>query len=69
MDFTCTKKHHVFGRKIHHRKKEDSYKFDISRSGVEKGIKAGITLEINDKTENKIITDFIEKFFIKNPLI
>jgi hypothetical protein len=67
MDFSCKTPHPILGRTIHHRKKEDSYKFDISLAGVKKGIKGGITLEINEETDKSTVQNFIQKFFIKTP--
>jgi hypothetical protein len=69
MDFSCEHKHPILGRKIHHRKKEDSYKFDISLKGAKNGIKKGITLEINEDTDENEIKNFIEKFFIDPSLM
>jgi hypothetical protein len=69
MDFSCQTRHPIINRKMHHRKKEDSYKFDIGMKGIKNCIKNGITLEINQYTDDNTIHNFIESFFIKNPLL
>tara|TARA_R110001583_G_scaffold23235_1_gene86069 strand:+ start:3522 stop:4100 length:579 start_codon:yes stop_codon:yes gene_type:complete len=61
-DFDFRQKHPIFGRTPHLRKGSDGiYKFDLSLASLKKGINAGVTLLVNDKTSDGNIRDFINK--------
>jgi hypothetical protein len=64
-DFDLSEKHPVFGVKPHIRKDSISgYKFDLGATAIAKGIEAGITIRVDDRTPKEHVHNFIKKFLI-----
>jgi hypothetical protein len=64
-DFNINEKHPIFGIKPHIRKDSiGGYKFDLGATSLAKGIEAGITMKIDDRTPKEHVHNFIKKFLI-----
>jgi hypothetical protein len=60
--FDMTTQHPVLGRKPHLRKgATDVYKFDFGENTLAKGIRAGITIKVDNDTPMEAILDFINR--------
>ena len=61
-DFSFTEKHPIFGRTPHRRKGSAGiYKLDFGLGTLERGIKTGVTLKVDDDTTDDDIKDFINE--------
>jgi hypothetical protein len=64
-DFDIYKKHPIFGVTPHIRKDNiNGYKFDLTPNTLNKGIEAGITIRIDNRTPKEHVHNFIKKFLV-----
>jgi len=64
-NFNFQQKHPILGRTPHLRKETSgTYKFDFGRITLKKGIDAGVTIFVDNNTDDKEIRDFINRIIV-----